>query len=100
MIFNDGLEVIGGGAFKGCALVRIDIPQFVSAESMRHWFLIFISKKCTQTPPPHSHPRLTNIHRDNKRNRHSPRQQAFKNPPLPTINGNSSISNNVKLTYC
>ena len=28
-ILNDGLEVIGGGAFKGCVLVSIDIPPSV-----------------------------------------------------------------------
>ena len=28
-ILNDGLEVIRGGAFKGCVLVSIDIPPSV-----------------------------------------------------------------------
>ena len=30
-IFNDGLEMIEDWAFKGCALVRIDIPPLVRA---------------------------------------------------------------------
>jgi hypothetical protein len=38
--------------------------------------------------------------RDNKHNRHSPQQHAFKNHPQPTTNGISSISNNDKLIYC
>jgi hypothetical protein len=67
-------------------------------------FLISISKKCIQPPPPHSQhhcaSRLTNIHRDNNRNRHSPRQQAFTIPPPATTDRHSFISINGKLTSC
>ena len=75
-ILNDGLEVIGEGAFNGCALVRIDIPpsvreidaaafeecsnlttvqfcdeieEFVSGESMRHWWNHGVHEKCLRT---------------------------------------------------
>ena len=75
-ILNNGLEVIGGGAFKGCALVRIDIPpsvreidetafkccsnlstvrfcddieEFVFGESMRHWWNHGVHEKCLST---------------------------------------------------
>jgi len=77
VILNDGLEVIEKWAFKGCALlVRIDIPpsvgvieegafeycpmlttvrfcdeieEFVSAESMRHWWNRGVHEKCMRT---------------------------------------------------
>jgi hypothetical protein len=72
-ILNDGLEEIGEGAFRGCALVRINIPhtireidemafedcsnlltvrfcdeieEFVSGESMRHWWNNGVHEKC------------------------------------------------------
>jgi hypothetical protein len=75
-ILNDGLEEIGEGAFNGCALVRIDIPlsvreidemafkdcsnlltvrfcdeigEFVSGESMRHWWNNGVHEKCLST---------------------------------------------------
>jgi hypothetical protein len=73
---NDGLEVIGTGAFNGCALERINIPpsvreidvaafkecsnlttvqfwdeieEFVSGESMRHWWNHGVHEKCLST---------------------------------------------------
>ena len=75
-ILNDGLEVIETGAFYGCALERINIPpsvreidetafkeclnlttvqfcdeieEFVSAESMRHWWNNGVHEKCLST---------------------------------------------------
>jgi hypothetical protein len=75
-ILNDGLEEIGMEAFSGCALVRIDIPpsvreidvaafkecsnlttvqfcdeieEFVSGESMRHWWNHGVHEKCLST---------------------------------------------------
>jgi len=75
-ILNDGLEVIGVRAFRGCALKRIDIPptvreidaaafercsnlttvqfcdeieEFVSGESMRHWWNNGVHEKCLST---------------------------------------------------
>jgi hypothetical protein len=75
-ILNDGLEVIGKGAFARCALVSIDIPpsvreidaaafkecsnlttvqfsdeieEFVSGESMRHWWNHGVHEKCLST---------------------------------------------------
>ena len=75
-ILNGGLEEIGKWAFKGCALVRIDIPpsvreidetafkecsnlttvqfcdeieEFVSGESMRHWWNNGVHEKCLST---------------------------------------------------
>jgi len=75
-ILNDGLEVIGANAFRRCALVRIDIPpsvreiddeafyicsnlttvqfcgeieEFVSVESMRHWWSNGVHEKCLRT---------------------------------------------------
>jgi len=75
-ILNDGLEEIGYLAFRGCALVRIDIPpsgrkidetafkdcsnlltmrfcdemeEFVSGESMRHWWNHGVHEKCLRT---------------------------------------------------
>jgi hypothetical protein len=76
VILNDGLEEIRGRAFEGCALVRIDIPssvraikdnafhfcsgltsvqfcdeieEFVSGESMRHWWNNGVHEKCLST---------------------------------------------------
>ena len=76
VILNDGLEEIGQWAFNGCAFVLIDIPpsvraiyetafkecsnlttvqfcndikEFVSAESMRHWWNNGVHKKCLST---------------------------------------------------
>ena len=76
VILNDGLDVIGTGAFKGCALVHIDIPpsvrdidvaafeecsnltnvqfcneieDFVSGESMQHWWNHGVHEKCLST---------------------------------------------------
>jgi hypothetical protein len=75
-ILNDGLEEIGRGAFRGCALEWIDIPpsvreidemafkdcsnlltvrfcdeigEFVSGESMRHWWNNGVHEKCLST---------------------------------------------------
>jgi hypothetical protein len=75
-ILNDGLEVIGKGAFARCALVSIDIPpsvreidaaafkecsnlttvqfsdeieEFVSGESMRHWWINGVHERCLST---------------------------------------------------
>jgi hypothetical protein len=75
-ILNDGLEEIGKWAFASCALVRIDIPpsvreidetafeecsnltavqfcdeieEFVSGESMRHWWNNGVHEKCLST---------------------------------------------------
>jgi hypothetical protein len=75
-ILNDGLEEIGEWAFNGCALVHIHIPpsvraidnrafngclnltsvqfcdeikEFVSAESMRHWWNNGVHEKCLST---------------------------------------------------
>ena len=76
MILNDGLEEVGKWAFKGCAFVRIVIPpavkeidetafkecsnltsvqfcdeieEFVSAESMQHWWNNGVHGKCLST---------------------------------------------------
>ena len=76
VILNDGLDVICTGAFKGCALVHIDIPpsvrdrdvaafeensnltnvqfcneieDFVSGESMQHWWNHGVHEKCLST---------------------------------------------------
>jgi hypothetical protein len=76
VILNDGLEEIEGQAFEGCAFVRIVIPpavkaidetafeecsnlttvrfcdeieEFVSAESMRHWWNNGVHEKCLST---------------------------------------------------
>ena len=75
-ILNDGLKVIGERTFKGCALECIDIPpsvreidetafkecsdlttvqfcneieEFVSGESMRHWWNHGVHKRCLRT---------------------------------------------------
>jgi hypothetical protein len=75
-ILNDGLEEIGKCAFRRCALVRIDIPpsvreidaaafeecsnlttvqfcdeieEFVSGESMRHWWNHGVHERCPRT---------------------------------------------------
>jgi hypothetical protein len=76
VILNDGLEEIGVRAFKGCALERIDIPlavreiddmafeecsnlltvrfcdeieEFLSGESMWHWWNNGLHEKCLST---------------------------------------------------
>jgi hypothetical protein len=76
VILNDGLEEIGYRAFEGCALERIDIlpsvreidaaafkecsnlltvrfcdeiEEFVSGESMRHWWNNGVHEKCLST---------------------------------------------------
>jgi len=76
VILNDGLEEIGEYAFYGCALVQINIPpsvreidetafrncsdltsvqfcdeieEFVSGESMQHWWNNGVHKKCLST---------------------------------------------------
>ena len=75
-VLNDGLEEIGDRAFYGCALVRIDIPpsvreidvaafeecsnltsvqfcdeieEFVSGESMWHWWNNGVHERCLST---------------------------------------------------
>ena len=75
-ILNDGLEEIGRGAFYGCTLVRIETPpsvreiddeafrncsdltsvqfcdkirEFVSRESMQHWWNNGVHEKCLST---------------------------------------------------
>jgi hypothetical protein len=75
-ILNDGLKEIGKCAFRRCALVRIDIPpsvreidetafeecsnlttvqfcdeieEFVSGESMRHWWNNGVHERCLRT---------------------------------------------------
>ena len=75
VILNDGLEEIGHRAFNGCGLVQIDIPptvreideafkecsiltnvqfcdeieEFVSGESMRHWWNNGVQERCLRT---------------------------------------------------
>jgi hypothetical protein len=85
--------------FDLCSVLRRDRRVRVCGVDAALVFNFYFKKMYLDTTATFA-PRLTNIHRDNKRNRHSPRQQAFSLPPPPTTDRHSFISINGKLTCC